>query len=568
MLRSIRSAPRSAATAAAERMISGSWPNSWIATGPPARSSRVHDEQLVERLAVAVVDRVARDHLATREPGAVALGLQAHEPVADAGQRREHDPVGDRDPAEGPRVGATAAVKDRAGSRAGTVRVALVDEPQARERQQLVDVVDRLAERDDRARPGRRSRSPSVSSPSSSRRRPRMPSTCAGEAVDHAGADRLDRRLADQRPRRVEVDLRDRRRALVSASIEISTPGAMMPADVLARRADDVVGDRRAEVDDHARAAHALVGGDGVDEPVGADLARVVHPDRHARSAAPGRRPASRGRGSAPPSRSTPAAAAAPSRRGSTRRCPRTPGRAARAGCAAARRARPRSTPARSRSASRGRARRRGTRRGGSACCRRRRRGARPGLCSARDDRRALRHPGVASVRGRRARAPAQGRRLPARRADPAVHQRRQRRASARARCPASSSTTGSGSRLAPILRALEERVPSRRCCRRRRDAARASSAPRSGATRCSSRSRAASIWAAAPRDPAVDALHRGREAAGAAIGLARRSPPRLAARVNGAGDAIVRADLVRSGPPRPRRPLDRARRARRRRGP
>ena len=41
MLRSIRSAPRSAATAAAERMISGSWPKSWIATGPPARSSRV-----------------------------------------------------------------------------------------------------------------------------------------------------------------------------------------------------------------------------------------------------------------------------------------------------------------------------------------------------------------------------------------------------------------------------------------------------------------------------------------------------------------------------------------------
>ena len=38
MLRSIRSAPRCAATAAAERMISGSWPKSWIATGPPARS--------------------------------------------------------------------------------------------------------------------------------------------------------------------------------------------------------------------------------------------------------------------------------------------------------------------------------------------------------------------------------------------------------------------------------------------------------------------------------------------------------------------------------------------------
>ena len=41
MLRSMRSAPRSATVAAAERMISGSWPKSWIETGPrsPERSS-------------------------------------------------------------------------------------------------------------------------------------------------------------------------------------------------------------------------------------------------------------------------------------------------------------------------------------------------------------------------------------------------------------------------------------------------------------------------------------------------------------------------------------------------
>jgi hypothetical protein len=41
MFRSMRSAPRSATVAAAERMISGSWPNSWIETGPRpvARSS-------------------------------------------------------------------------------------------------------------------------------------------------------------------------------------------------------------------------------------------------------------------------------------------------------------------------------------------------------------------------------------------------------------------------------------------------------------------------------------------------------------------------------------------------
>ena len=38
MLMSIRSAPSVATCAAAERMISGSWPNSWIETGPPSRS--------------------------------------------------------------------------------------------------------------------------------------------------------------------------------------------------------------------------------------------------------------------------------------------------------------------------------------------------------------------------------------------------------------------------------------------------------------------------------------------------------------------------------------------------
>ena len=40
MLRSMKSASVSRATvAAAERMTSGSWPKSWIATGPPARSA-------------------------------------------------------------------------------------------------------------------------------------------------------------------------------------------------------------------------------------------------------------------------------------------------------------------------------------------------------------------------------------------------------------------------------------------------------------------------------------------------------------------------------------------------
>ena len=60
----------------------------------PARALLgVDAQQLAHRLLVAVVDREARHHLRDREPGAVALGLQAHEPVADPGQRRQHDAV-------------------------------------------------------------------------------------------------------------------------------------------------------------------------------------------------------------------------------------------------------------------------------------------------------------------------------------------------------------------------------------------------------------------------------------------------------------------------------------------
>ena len=62
-------------------------------------------EQLLQRALVAVVDRVAGDHLGEAEPGAVALRLQAHEPVPDPGQRREQHPVGDLDVADRERVG-------------------------------------------------------------------------------------------------------------------------------------------------------------------------------------------------------------------------------------------------------------------------------------------------------------------------------------------------------------------------------------------------------------------------------------------------------------------------------
>jgi hypothetical protein len=72
---------------------------------PALALARVDHQQLVERLAVLVVDREARDHLGERQARAVALGLQAHEPVADPRQRREHDAVGDGQSPELPRIG-------------------------------------------------------------------------------------------------------------------------------------------------------------------------------------------------------------------------------------------------------------------------------------------------------------------------------------------------------------------------------------------------------------------------------------------------------------------------------
>ena len=68
----------------------------------------VDAQQLGVGAPVVVVDREARDHLAHDEAGAVAAGLQSYEPVADPGQRRQHDAVGDGQAAECPGVGERA----------------------------------------------------------------------------------------------------------------------------------------------------------------------------------------------------------------------------------------------------------------------------------------------------------------------------------------------------------------------------------------------------------------------------------------------------------------------------
>ena len=104
----------------------------------------------------------------------------------------------------------------------------------------------------------------------------------AGEAVDHAGADRVDGRLADDRARLLEVDAHELGGALVQGLHGDLDPGGDDAAEELAVGRDDVVVDRGAEVDHHAGGVEAVVGGDRVDQAVGAELARVVDADGHA----------------------------------------------------------------------------------------------------------------------------------------------------------------------------------------------------------------------------------------------------------------------------------------------
>ena len=57
-------------------------------------------QHLLDGAAVAVHQGDAGDHLRDREPRTVAARLQAHEPVADAGERSEQHAVGDLDVAD------------------------------------------------------------------------------------------------------------------------------------------------------------------------------------------------------------------------------------------------------------------------------------------------------------------------------------------------------------------------------------------------------------------------------------------------------------------------------------
>ena len=97
MLMSIRSAPASATIAGGRAHHVGVLAEELDRDGVLVG---MEPQQLAQRALVAVVDAEARDHLRDREAGAVAARLEADEPVADPGERREQHAVGDLDVAD------------------------------------------------------------------------------------------------------------------------------------------------------------------------------------------------------------------------------------------------------------------------------------------------------------------------------------------------------------------------------------------------------------------------------------------------------------------------------------
>src|SRR5262249_20845735 len=102
------------------------------------------------------------------------------------------------------------------------------------------------------------------------------------EAVDQARLERRHGRLRDHALRSGERHLRQARRAGEERVHRDLDPRREHTARELPCRRDYVEVRRGAEVDDDARHPVALAGGDCVRDPVGADLPRVVVPDRHA----------------------------------------------------------------------------------------------------------------------------------------------------------------------------------------------------------------------------------------------------------------------------------------------
>src|SRR5205823_2646203 len=103
-------------------------------------------------------------------------------------------------------------------------------------------------------------------------------------AVDEARLQGADRRLADHRRRRGEVDAEEARGAGGERAHGDLDAWCDYAADEVSAWPDDVEVRGRPEVDDDAGRAVAIPSGDRVRDPVGTHLARVVVPDRHSRA--------------------------------------------------------------------------------------------------------------------------------------------------------------------------------------------------------------------------------------------------------------------------------------------
>ena len=103
-----------------------------------------------------------------------------------------------------------------------------------------------------------------------------------GEAVDEPGLQRLLGGLADHRARLDELDLEQPGGPGGQRIDRDLDAGGQRAAEELTPGRDHVEVGRGAEVDDHRRPAVERVGGQGVDDAVGADLARVVGQQRDA----------------------------------------------------------------------------------------------------------------------------------------------------------------------------------------------------------------------------------------------------------------------------------------------
>src|SRR3954447_4059861 len=200
MLMSIRSAPFSATIAAASRITSGSCPNSWMATGCSSGWMR-RNSRWVRSSPYFSPKLETISETASPAPWRLACSRTNQLPIPASGASRTR--LARRTPP-------ISKGSLSAGWRPGVSPVALMDQSQSLQGQQVVDLVDRLGEGDDgggvaaggeEVRVGKFVFDPADHAVDQ-----------AGEAVDEAGVDRRAGGAADRFGRLFEVHPGDPRR--------------------------------------------------------------------------------------------------------------------------------------------------------------------------------------------------------------------------------------------------------------------------------------------------------------------------------------------------------------------